>query len=327
MTARRPNKNASTDSTAACPREDPPCDRRAANRRCGARCLAQPCQKVARQDRRCRAAGGRSPVHELSRWSSRFCRTVMTRCARWPRSRSERRILATHSESANIKCRQQWRCVESLIGDGPGGVEATTARPCNGVTRSSRRHGILGRPSNRHMRFPARLIPRAAVGRPLLPRHTRSRVAARSDTNSVWSSSTSSRQALLERQIGGTAAAPHHAIAGAFKAWFDSDAPPFRICLYTDNEIAHSPMTASQAQTGPRGVAKRLAAPGGVQPISLGRPFLFFARRRPIPAREGAGRSTSPPLTRASESKGSFASLCFQCRFRFEFPGTRLPRP
>src|SRR4051794_13448452 len=79
-----------------------------------------------------------------------------------------------------------------------------------------------------------------------------------------------------------------HASAGRSKR-LRADARPFRLCLYTDNEIARSPLTASRAETAPRGVANRLAAPGGVQ-IYLSWAPLFLRPAAARPAREGASR-------------------------------------
>src|SRR5215218_9170227 len=72
---------------------------------------------------------------------------------------------------------------------------------------------------------------------------------------------------------------PHASVARSKR--LRADVPPFRLCLYTDNEIARSPLTASRAETAPRGVANRLAAPGGVQ-IYLSWAPLFCARRQPV---------------------------------------------
>src|SRR5438874_5786682 len=68
---------------------------------------------------------------------------------------------------------------------------------------------------------------------------------------------------------------PHASVARSKR--LRADARPFRLCLYTDNEIARSPLTASRAETAPRGVANRLAAPGGVQ-IYLSWAPLFLLR-------------------------------------------------
>src|SRR5215211_892691 len=81
---------------------------------------------------------------------------------------------------------------------------------------------------------------------------------------------------------------PHASVARSKR--LRADVPPFRLCLYTDNEIARSPLTASRAETAPRGVANRLAAPGGVQIYLSWAPLLFLRPAAARPAREGASR-------------------------------------